>query len=87
MQQSYQSSYADYIHARLDAMQANRSSVEDQIMAALEAGPLTSLFQLAVVNLGIAYYWAWVIVQRLEAQGRITVDRRPGKPLVIRRKD
>jgi hypothetical protein len=87
MMQSTSHSYADHILSQLDRLENKRRelSVEEKIISYLEiCGPITSLFQFAVVRLGIAYAWAWIIVQRLEADGRISVERSPGKPLTIR---
>jgi molybdenum-dependent DNA-binding transcriptional regulator ModE len=81
------SHYADHILRQLDHLENRQHlSVEEKIISYLEqCGPITSLFQFAVVRLGIAYAWAWIIVQRLEADGSITVERSPGRPLTIRR--
>lgn len=61
----------------------NLTRVEKSIIARLESGPVESLYQLAYFDLGIAYWWAWQVINRLEACGMITTRRQPGRPMII----
>lgn len=88
------SDYAEFIFDLIgdDLISGNRKrrrpSVESLILARLRAGPVDSLFELAMIDLGITYAWAWEIVRRLEARGAVDVERRgPGRAMSIRLHD
>jgi hypothetical protein len=72
-------SYVDCLMTYIDLCQAparnRREPVEERILQRLQSEPVTSLFQLAVVDLGITYSWAWTVVRRMERNGQIEIRR------------